>query len=209
MATTTTTSETPYRGISFHNWPRKIDRQYSLAGTKDKGWLMLKHNAFSLIELLVALAILTIALSIAAPGFGRLLEEHRLRVAAQELQSALNQARATAVLTGQPVSIAALDGNWAQGWVLFVDSNNNGTREPTEQLLATHAALSNITVIPDSTSRRYVHYTPGGYSIQPSGAFHSGHFVLCTSTQSATRIVINRAGRIRRESSETDPFCPR
>lgn len=170
---------------------------------------MSKHNGFSLIEMLVALAVLAIALSLSAPGFGRLLDEHRLQVATQELQAALNQTRATAVLAGQPISIAALDGDWAHGWILFVDSNNNGIREPTEQLLATHAALPNITVIPDSTSRRYVHYTPGGYSIQPSGAFHSGHFVLCANTQSASRIVINRAGRIRRESSETAPLCPR
>lgn len=169
---------------------------------------MFKRNGFSLIELLVTLAVLAIALSLTAPGFGRLLEEHRLQVATQELQSALNQARTTAVLSGQPVSIAALDGNWEQGWTLFVDRNNNGIREPSEQLLATHAAISPITVIPDSTSRRYVHYTPGGYSAQPNGAFHSGHFVLCASTQSAARIVINRAGRIRRESSEADPLCP-
>jgi len=170
---------------------------------------MLKRKGFSLIELLVALAILAIALSIAAPGFGRLLEAHRLQVATQELHGALNQARTTAVLSGQPISIAALDGNWAHGWILFVDRNNNGVREPSERLLSTHAALAHISVIPDSTSRRYVHYTPGGYSIQPGGAFHSGHFVLCTSTQSSARIVINRAGRIRRESTETDPLCPR
>ncbi|WP_152220445.1 GspH/FimT family protein [Pseudomonas sp. SCB32] len=170
---------------------------------------MRKHNGLGLIELLVVLAVLAVALSLAVPGFGRLLEEHRLQVATQELHSALNQARTTAVLSGQPISIAALDGNWARGWTLFVDSNNNGVREPTEQLLSAHAALAHITVTPDSTSRRYVHYTPGGYSIQPSGAFHSGHFLLCASTLSASRIVINRAGRIRQESAEMDPVCPR
>ncbi|AGI22826.1 methylation [Pseudomonas sp. ATCC 13867] len=170
---------------------------------------MLKRTGFSLIELLVALAILAIALSIAAPGFGQLIEEHRLQVATQELQSALNQARATAALSGQPVSIAALEGNWAQGWTLFVDSNNNGVREPSEPLLSTHAALAHITVVPDATSLRYLHYTPGGYSIQPSGAFHSGHFVLCANTPSAARIVINRAGRIRREAGDANSLCPR
>lgn len=168
---------------------------------------MFKAKGFSLIELLVSISILAIALSYALPGFSRLAEDQRLQTATQELHSAMSQARETAVLSGRPISVAAQNGDWAQGWNLFYDSNNNGIREPSEQLLSTHEALVRITAHPDPTSRDYVHYTPRGQSIQPSGAFHSGHILLCASTHSAARIVINKAGRIRRETNATALPC--
>lgn len=170
---------------------------------------MFKSNGFSLFELLVTIAILAIALAFAMPGFNHLIEEQRLRNATRELRNALDQTRETAVLKGQSISIVTHAGDWAQGWDLFIDSNHNGIRESPERLLSTHEALAHIRVLPDATSRNFVLYTPRGQSIQASGAFHSGHFVLCTSGNLAARIVINRAGRIRQESSADSSLCLR
>lgn len=169
---------------------------------------MFKPNGFSLIELLVTIAILAIALSFALPSFEALVTEQRLRAATQELHGALNQARQEAVLTRRSISIAAADDNWARGWSLFVDSNNNGIREPAEPMLAVHDSLQGVAVYPDATSRQYIHYTPGGNSIQPSGAFHSGRLLLCARSPLAFRIVINKAGRIRQESGNAAQLCP-
>lgn len=168
---------------------------------------MFKPNGFTLLELLITLAILAIILSIAVPGFSELIERNRLQAATHELRNALGHTREMAVLRQRPISIVATDRDWAKGWSIFVDDNNNGIQDAGETVLLVHPSLTGIRVQTDATSRRYIHYTPRGNSIQPSGAFHAGHLSLCGNTQSGYRIVINKAGRIREESGPTASLC--
>ena len=84
-------------------------------------------RGFTLIELMVALAVLAILLSLAAPSFSNLLASNRLSTQASELIGALNLARSEAVRRAQPVSLRASDAdNFTKGWAVFTDGNADG-----------------------------------------------------------------------------------
>ncbi|NMZ61939.1 GspH/FimT family pseudopilin [Pseudomonas nitroreducens] len=169
---------------------------------------MTRERGLTLVELLFTLAILAIVLSVAAPSLSELLRDQRASVATQELRNTLDFARESAVHSGQSISIAATRADWAAGWEAFVDPGNRGSRDPQQPPLAAHDALSGISIRTDSTSRRYIHFTPRGNAIQPNGAFHSGTLTLCGEGRTSYRIVFNKAGRIRTEPGITEDLCP-
>jgi general secretion pathway protein H len=168
---------------------------------------MTQERGFTLVELLFTLAILAIALSIAAPSFSELLRNQRASTAAQELRNAVDFARESAVHSGQPISIAATNGDWASGWEVFVDPANRGTHDAQQPPLAAHGPLNGIVIRTDSTSRRYIHFIARGNAIQPNGALHFGTLTLCGGGRTSHRIVFNKAGRIRTEVGATELYC--
>ena len=66
-------------------------------------------SAFSLIELMVALAVLAILVSIAAPSFANLLRSQRLQAAGSEWLSLTAYARSEAIRRSHPTRIVASD----------------------------------------------------------------------------------------------------
>ena len=87
-----------------------------------------KHG-FSLIELMVVVAIVAILASIAGPAFQEMLQKNRLTAASSALQASLNLARSEAIKRGPDakVTLAAntTAGSWSNGWTVFVDKTND------------------------------------------------------------------------------------
>ena len=115
--------------------------------------------------LTAALVALDVRGPVAAPSFSELLRNQRASSATQELRNALDFTRETAVHNGQSISIAATNGDWAAGWEVFVDPGNRGTRDAQHPPLTVHGPSPGMTLRTDSTSRRYIHFTPRGNAI--------------------------------------------
>ncbi len=64
-----------------------------------------KENGFTLIELMVTIAVLAIIATLAAPSFGNLLLKQNLNRSTQDLVATLNAARSTAVLERREVTV--------------------------------------------------------------------------------------------------------
>lgn len=83
-------------------------------------------EGFSLIELLFSITILTIILGLGIPSFQGLIERNRVTAATNELITALQLARSTAIRRNDVVSICPLldadtcGGSWNSGWMVFI-----------------------------------------------------------------------------------------
>lgn len=89
-------------------------------------------GGFSLIELLVVMAILSILLAVSLPNFRDMIESNSSNSQAKLFLTTLNLARSEAIKRGGNVAVCASnDGadcdedEWGEGWIVFFDANGD------------------------------------------------------------------------------------
>ena len=105
---------------------------------------------FTMIEMMVGIAILGILAALAAPDFSATIKRYRIKSTADELRASFLLARSTAITRGQPVIIqstgACKDNDWSCGWQMFVDADSNGALNGAESLLQVTTAPAGYTL---------------------------------------------------------------
>jgi type IV fimbrial biogenesis protein FimT len=171
------------------------------------------NKGFSLIELMVTIAVLAIMLMIAAPAFGDLIMNNRLATAANEVHIALGYARAEAVTRRQFVTVcissdgsSCTNGNWQDGLLIFTDGGTVGAVDGNDQILK-YIQFNSLGLLispgsgSDFDSNRYIRFTPRGAAVA------QGSLKFCgTRTSSYGRqLTLFPVGRV--ESSKQQS-CP-
>jgi type IV fimbrial biogenesis protein FimT len=77
-----------------------------------------RSHGFTLLELMVTLAVAAILAVVAVPQYDAFIANQRAKAAAQELMLSLLQARSEAIKRNAVVYVNATGGDWAQGWVI-------------------------------------------------------------------------------------------
>ncbi|CAM4059331.1 MULTISPECIES: type IVa pilus pseudopilin TppE [Aeromonas] len=100
---------------------------------------MFLRSGFSLIELMVTIAIVSILLTLGVPSFSAVLRNITLTTQANNFVAAINLARSEAIRRNTAVTLSATASNitqhhWESGWQIWVDSNGNGTLDNGELL---------------------------------------------------------------------------
>lgn len=157
------------------------------------------NTGFTLIELMVTIAIAGILIGVAIPNFTSIIISNRLTTSANELVTALSLARSEAVKRGINVTVRRKGGTstqWESGWDIFVDVNGNNVNDGTDTLLRSYDALPNGYTLRTGNSRYkdYAAYLPSGLGVSGNDTFR-----LCNGTDKATSraIIINFIGRAR------------
>jgi type IV fimbrial biogenesis protein FimT len=94
---------------------------------------MNRFAGFTLIELMVTLAVAAILVTIAVPGMATLVQNSRTTSQTNELVSALNLARSEAVKRGRTVTVRAEGGEFADGWCVYQGTACNDV-DPNERI---------------------------------------------------------------------------
>ena len=79
-------------------------------------------RGFTLVELLMGLAILSIVTTTVVPSFSQLLAEQRLRQVSNELRMSLTLARSEAIKRNQTVNVLPAESAWSDGWCVESDT---------------------------------------------------------------------------------------
>lgn len=86
----------------------------------------IRSGGFTLVELMVVVAIMAIVASIAVPSFNTMIKNNRLTAAVNDLSGALNYARSEAVRRGRTVQVDALSGDLSNGLRVWFDADGDG-----------------------------------------------------------------------------------
>ena len=173
----------------------------------------LKQSGFTLIELLVVLAIAAIITTTAIPSFQSFIQNNRMSTTVHSFVSSLNLARSEAVKRGERVTVCkssnsstcSNSGDWEQGWIVFIDSNDNGQRETaTEELVRAHNAVADSTTISGQTDvENYISYAGTGFAQLVTGSMldsTKSTLIFCDSRSfgdQARAIIISTTGSVR------------
>lgn len=97
-----------------------------------------QQQAFTLIELMVTLAVMAIVMAVAIPSFNRQIQNNRSLAIGETFVTALNYARSEAVKRGNPVTLCASDNeqdgcstDWSKGWLVVTDTAGVTANNPT------------------------------------------------------------------------------
>lgn len=167
-----------------------------------------RMKGFTLVELMVTLAVLGVLAVFALPGIGELLRNNRLATQSNDVVSMLAYARAEAMRRGARIAVCpSANGtdcsggpNWGVGMIVFVDTNRNGSTDSGEEVLRVMSPLSGSNTLTPSGISTFLQFRGSGVA-NPMGALK-----LCDSRPDYGRsIAIASSGSI---SLTKNVACP-
>ena len=145
---------------------------------------MKKSFGFTLIELMVVIAIASILMKLAAPSFRQLIQSNAISSNVNSFLADMRYARSESVRRGGGVIMCRSDApeaanpvcgsgsgpgtnGWVSGWIIFHDVNGDGTRTSsstaaTDPVLRVQAAITSIDSIVESGSSTKFLFTATG-----------------------------------------------
>ncbi|HRN61219.1 MAG TPA: GspH/FimT family pseudopilin [Luteimonas sp.] len=171
-----------------------------------------RDAGFTLLELLIAVAILVVIVGVAIPSSARMLGHLRTTAALESLTTHMSLARMAAVTRRRPTILCpsttgtscGSGTDWSGGWMLLVDSNGNRRPDPDDEVLRVDLTpTSRALGVTGTRGRPFLRYLPDGRSagsnLTLSVCSRDGHLL--------GNVIVNNAGRPRSSRPTTPTPC--
>ena len=178
-------------------------KEHYIKGTK-------KARGVSVIELIMAVALLSILLAVGVPSFSNLIESNHLVTKNNLFVSDLNAARSEAIKRGRSVSLCkSTDGascstdatvGYEAGWIMFAEETSLGARDAAnEALLRVQPAIAEpYTLRGSARFTSFISYLPSGELANAGTGSAQDHFILCKDNMinKARAVFVSPTGRV-------------
>ncbi|WP_338065414.1 GspH/FimT family pseudopilin [Thiospirillum jenense] len=165
-----------------------------------------RSAGFTLIEMIITVAIAAILMSIAVPSFQQMMQQNRTAAVTNQLLGTFRMARSEAVTRGKTVTVCksanvtatnptcTTDGNWETGWLIFVDDNNNGSVDTGELIKVGQLEAGQATIAGNGVLINQISFASSGKTT--SSTMASLIIQQSAESESCRKITVNRVGRI-------------
>jgi len=180
--------------------------------------MLTSSRGFTLIELMIAVGLTGLLLSLAVPALDQFTTSARSTSAVNDFVSSLHVARSTAVTTNFRTTVCASAGganceavSWDQGWIVFTDRDSDQTVDNGETIVATSEGIDGLS-IQSGEFGQFLMFRPNGRVMTSSANGNSGQFTVCDNRGSdyAKVLIVDLSGRPRMSkylADGTSPSC--
>ncbi|WP_248804670.1 GspH/FimT family pseudopilin [Pseudomonas sp. MWU13-2100] len=164
----------------------------------------MNQKGFSLVQLLIGLAVIGILAQLTRPAFSELIASQRRQVSADELANGLQVARTEAILRQQTVVMHALEEDWSRGWRIIIDRSGQGHLDPDNPVLVERRGDGRTPIRGNRWLEQFVRFTPVGWLNPNNSTSMGGTLHICARDQAVShhQVILAASGRIRLEKRE-------
>jgi type IV fimbrial biogenesis protein FimT len=169
---------------------------------------MKKNSGFTLLELLITLALIAIVTAIAVPSMTTFTQNDRLTTNINKLIGHLAYARSEAVKSSQQIAICVSNdgatctgGAWRDGWIVYIDADSDNSFTAGEVILRAQQALETNNTVTATGIGSQIIYDGRGFV----NAASIGSLLLCDNRSGpyGKTITITTTGRVRFQDDST------
>jgi type IV fimbrial biogenesis protein FimT len=189
-----------------------------------------KQTGLTLVELMVTIALIGIVASLATGSWGSFIQTTSTTTYKQDLFNSLTLAKSEAITRNTRVTVCQrapgaviacdIGANWNNGWIVFVDVNNDGftivqpAADPNANIIHVQGPLKgNYSLTGNNNITNNVSFTRLGFPRVPgAGGLQIGTFLLCGPQgydKQSRKISIAPSGRIRGLAPQDDDYDKR
>ena len=133
---------------------------------------MNKLSGFTLVEMLITVAVAAILLMIGIPSFRYVTNSNRIAAEINGLLGDMQFARGEAIKEGQPVTVCVSTDaltctggvNWQNGWIVFSDANGNATVDGADAVLRVQKTFASTDTFRATNAVTAVTFNRMGYA---------------------------------------------
>lgn len=177
---------------------------------------MRRQSGFTLIELMIAIALTAMLMSMAVPAMDVFVSNARQTGAINDFVSSMHLARSTAITTNTRVTLCpSANGTtceiigWDRGWIVFSDLDSDQIVDLDETITSRFEGVNNLSI--DSAEfANFLLYRPNGRVMNAAVDGSAGEFVVCDDrgASHAKVMIIELSGRPRLSEKLADGSAP-